>query len=69
MLKSRSLTHIKHKIAISSAKGGGNLTVSSNLAVALANKGYKVGLLDADIYGPSIQNVLTLKKDQLVRSY
>ena len=46
---------VKHVIAISSGKGGvGKSTVTSHLAVALAQKGAKVGLLDADIYGPSI---------------
>jgi len=49
------LPHVKTKIAIASGKGGvGKSTVSVNLAVALAKQGLKVGLLDSDIYGPSI---------------
>ncbi len=48
------LPNVKKIIAIGSGKGGvGKSTVSSNLAVALAKQGLKVGLLDADIYGPS----------------
>ncbi len=49
------LPTVKYKIAVASGKGGvGKSTVAVNLAVSLAKSGLKVGLLDADIYGPSV---------------
>ena len=60
------LPGVKNIIGVSSGKGGvGKSTVASNLAVALAAKGYKVGLLDADIFGPSVPKMFGLEDEQL----
>ncbi|MDJ1017291.1 MAG: Mrp/NBP35 family ATP-binding protein [Paracoccaceae bacterium] len=57
--KPSKLPGVRHVIAIASGKGGvGKSTVSANLAVALAARGVKVGLLDADVYGPSQPRML-----------
>ena len=53
------LPGVKNIIAVASGKGGvGKSTVTANLAVGLASRGYKVGLVDADIYGPSMPLML-----------
>ena len=64
--KVNPLPGVKNIIGVSSGKGGvGKSTVASNLAVALAREGYKVGLLDADIFGPSVPKMFDVEDEQL----
>ena len=56
------LGHIKNKILVMSGKGGvGKSSIAAYLSVALAKKGYRVGLMDVDFHGPSIPHILGLK--------
>jgi len=58
--------YVRHVIAVASGKGGvGKSTVSTNLAVAFARMGLRVGLLDADIYGPSAPKMMGVDGDPL----
>jgi ATP-binding protein involved in chromosome partitioning len=55
LIKGKALPGIKNIVAVASGKGGvGKSTVTANLAISLTKMGFKVGVLDADIYGPSI---------------
>ena len=59
------LPNVKNVIAVSSGKGGvGKSTVSANLAIALARLGYRVGLLDADIFGPSMPKMFDVENER-----
>ncbi len=60
------LPGVKNIVGVASGKGGvGKSTVAANLAVALAREGYKVGLLDADIFGPSVPKMFGIEDEQL----
>ena len=58
---------VQHVVAVASGKGGvGKSTVAANLSIALAQAGYRVGLLDADIYGPSMPMMFGIQEQPLV---
>lgn len=61
MIIQNVLARIKHRILVMSGKGGvGKSSLAANIAFGLARKGYRVGLLDVDLHGPSISNMLGL---------
>jgi ATP-binding protein involved in chromosome partitioning len=65
-LVNKRMNDIKFKLIVGSNKGGvGKSTVTTNLAVALAEKGYKVGLADADLHGPNIPKLLNAEQVRL----
>lgn len=64
-IKGKAIPGIKNIIAIASGKGGvGKSTVTANLAVTLAKMGFKVGVLDADIYGPSMPIMFDVENEK-----
>ena len=63
----KELVGVKNVVLVASGKGGvGKSTTSVNLALALQSKKLKVGILDADVYGPSIPIMMNLKDQPLV---
>ncbi|PZW43819.1 ATP-binding protein involved in chromosome partitioning [Mesonia algae] len=64
-IKGKAIPGIKNIVAVASGKGGvGKSTVTANLAVSLAKMGFKVGLLDADIYGPSATIMFDVERER-----
>lgn len=62
----KRMSKIKHKIAVMSGKGGvGKSTIAVNLAVAFAKKGYKTGIMDADVHGPNVPKMFGLEGKDL----
>ncbi len=60
------INRVKHKLMVMSGKGGvGKTTIAVNLAVSLVNRGYTVGLMDADIHGPNVPKMLGIEDEQI----
>jgi ATP-binding protein involved in chromosome partitioning len=65
-----SLPTVKHVLTVASGKGGvGKTTVSVNLALALSQAGYRVGLFDADLYGPNVPIMLGVRRTSSTKGY
>ena len=63
----KRMSKIKHKIAVMSGKGGvGKSTVAVNLAAAFAKKGYKTGIMDADVHGPNVPKMFNVEGKHLL---
>lgn len=61
--KPKSIPGVKHVVAVASGKGGvGKSTVAVNLAISLVKSGLKVGIMDADVYGPNVPTMLGVKE-------
>jgi Mrp family chromosome partitioning ATPase len=65
-----TMAQVQHKFMVLSGKGGvGKSSVAVNLAVTLAQEGYSVGILDADIHGPNIPKMMGVEEERLVGSH
>ena len=65
LIKGKKIPNIQNIIAVASGKGGvGKSTITANTAVSLAKMGFKVGVLDADIYGPSMHLMFDVEKER-----